>query len=66
MVAEYTRLNVHELEDMDYDEYLYWFRDAYIHKLNQTEEGRKYLENAYYFTQTKPDRTRLRENFGRK
>ena len=51
---------------MEIDEYLYYFRDAFIHNMNQTEEGRKYLENAYYYKQTKPDRARLREKFGKK
>ena len=66
MVIDYTRLNMLELGDLDYDEYLYYFRDAFIHSMNQTEEGRKYLENAYYYKQTKPDRARLRNKFGKK
>lgn len=51
---------------MDIDEYMYYFRDAFIHNMNQTEEGRKYLENAYYDKQTKPDRAGLRAKFGKK
>ena len=39
MVAEYTGLNFHEVSQLDYVQYLVWRRDAYIHKLNQTEEG---------------------------
>ena len=66
MVIEYTGLNLKEIGDMDLDEYLYYFREAFIHTMNQTEEGRKYLENAYFYKQTKPDRSRLREKFGKR
>lgn len=66
MVSDYTGLSIPQLGEMDIDEYLYYFRDAFIHSMNQTEEGRKYLENAYYYKQTKPDRGRLRDKFGKK
>lgn len=66
MVIEYTGLNLHQINDLDLDVYLYYYRDAFIHKMNQTEEGRKYLEDAYFYKQTKPDRGRLREKFGTK
>lgn len=66
MVADYTGLSIPQLGEMDIDEYLYYFRDAFIHSMNQTEEGRKYLENAFYYKQTKPDRKRLREKLGKK
>lgn len=65
MVSDYPGLSIRDLGEMDIDEYLYYFRDAFIHSMNQTEEGRKYLENAYYYKQTKPDRTSLREKFGK-
>lgn len=35
-------------------------KDAYIYKLNQTEQGRDYLERCWLFEQTKPDRNKLR------
>lgn len=66
LVHEYTGLNVNEIEELEYIDYLQYRRDAFIHSANQTEEGREYLENAYTLTQTKPDRLRLRELFGKK
>lgn len=39
MVAEYTGLNIREIGEMDLDEYMYYFRDAFIHSMNQTEDG---------------------------
>ena len=51
---------------LDYIQYLSWRRDAYIHRLEQTAEGREYLKNAWRMTQTKPDRAALRRKFGRK
>lgn len=62
---EYTGLNVNEIEELEYIDYLQYRRDAFIHALNQTEEGREYLENARTLSQTEPDRKRLRELFGR-
>jgi hypothetical protein len=60
-VAEYTGLTLVEVRQLDYLVYLTWRRDAFIHKLNQTEAGREYLANAWRCEQTKPDRVRLRE-----
>lgn len=66
MVSKYTGLSIIEIQDLDIDVYLYYLRQAYIHYLNQTEEGRKYLEDCYFFVQTKPDRKALRNKFGHK
>lgn len=65
MVVSYTGLNYYQVEEMDIDEYLFFVREAYIHGLNQTEDGRKYLENCWRMTQTKPDRAALRDKFGK-
>ena len=61
---EYTGLNVNEIEELEYIDYLQYRRDAFIHSLMKTEEGREYLQKAHTLTQTKPDRKRLRELFG--
>lgn len=42
-------------------QYLVWRRDAYIHMLSRTEEGQKYLDNAWRMEQTEPDRAALRK-----
>ena len=34
--------------------------------LSRTEEGQKYLDNAWRMEQTEPDRKRLRAKLGRK
>lgn len=60
-MAEYTGLSLVEVRRLDYLVYLTWRRDAFIHKLNQTERGKEYLDNAWRMEQTKPDRVRLRE-----
>jgi hypothetical protein len=36
-----------------------------IYKYMQTEEGQKYLERCWILEQTKPDRAKLREKFGK-
>ncbi len=51
---------------LNYVQYLTWRRDAYIQMLSRTEEGQKYLDNAWRMEQTEPDRKRLRAKLGRK
>jgi hypothetical protein len=64
-VIDYTKLNILEISELNIVEYWQYLRDSYIHQLNQTEEGRKYLENCWIMTQTKPDKKALREQFGK-
>lgn len=65
LVHEYTGLNVNEIEELEYIDYLQYKRDAFITRMNQTEEGREYLENAKTLAATKPDRASLRQLFGK-
>ena len=62
-VAAYTGLNFHEVGALEYVQYLTYRRDAFIHRLNQTEEGKEYLDNAWRMEQTEPDRQALRKKF---
>ncbi len=64
MVADYTGLNMVEVDDLDVLVYLAYRRDAFIYKMSQTEKGREYLGNAYRLEQTAPDRKSLRDQFG--
>lgn len=61
MVSEYTGLNMLEVEELDYIDYLQYRRDAFIYKQSQTESGVEYLENAFRLEQTKPDRQKLKQ-----
>ena len=54
-----------EVEELDFLDYLLYRRDAFIHKMNQSEKGVEYLNNAWRLEQTKPDRDTLREKFGK-
>lgn len=65
-MAEYTGLTLLEVGDLDYLQFLIWRRDAFIHRLSQTEAGQEYLDNAWRMEQTKPDREKLRKKLGRK
>jgi hypothetical protein len=65
LVSEYTGLNFHQVGQLDYGTYLLWLRDAYISGLSRTEEGRQYLDDCWRMEQTKPDRAKLRHQFGR-
>lgn len=65
MVSRYTGLNMLEVQDLDYVEYLMLRRDAFIQAMNQTEKGEEYLNNAWRLEQVKPDRQSLRDKFGK-
>lgn len=65
LVSQYTGLNILQVEDLDYIDYLTYRRDAFIYKLSQTETGEKYLNDAWRLEQTKPDRDSLRKKFGK-
>ena len=64
LAIDFTGLTLWDIQDMDLDVYLYIVREAYIYKMSQTEQGREYLENCWRMQQTKPDRKKLREQFG--
>lgn len=65
MVSQYTGLNILEVEELDYIDYLVYRRDAFIWRFSQTEKGSEYLDNAWRLEQTEPDRESLRKNFGK-
>lgn len=65
LVVEYTGLNIRQVQQLNYIEYLTYRRDAYINWLNSFEEGKEYLANAWRMEQTEPDREALRKHFGR-
>lgn len=55
-----------EVEELNYIDYLIYRRDAFIWQMSKTEEGTKYLDNAYRLEQTEPDREALRNKFSKK
>ena len=65
IIQEYTGLNFTDIGDLDFDLYKLYFRDAYIYKLQQSEKGQAYLQNAYILEQSEPDREKLRETFNK-
>lgn len=54
-----------QIEELPIDVYLLLLRDAFIYECKKTESGRAYLENCWRLEQTKPDREKLRERFGK-
>ena len=61
LVIDYLNISIFDVQEMPIDLYLYFMRESYIYTLSQTEKGRKYLEDCYRMTQTKPDRKKIRE-----
>lgn len=66
LVIDYTGLNIWQVQELDLDLYLFFMREAFIHEMNQTKEGRNYLENCWRISQTEPDRKAIREKFKRR
>lgn len=66
IVADYSNTAITNVND--YDVFTFWglLHDAVIWNCNKTEKGREYLENAWYYSQDKPDRQGLRAMFGKK
>ncbi len=62
-VAEYLKITMLDVEELDYVEYLFFLREAVIYNCSQTEEGREYLRNAKRLEETSPDRKKLREKY---
>ena len=65
MAADWLRIPLTEVEDLDYLFYLRIRRDAFVSRLEQTEAGREYLEKAWLLSRTEPDREASRRLFGR-
>lgn len=61
LVIDYLNITIFDVQEMPIDLYLYFMREANIHKLMQTKEGREYSDNCWRMEQTKPDRKKLRE-----
>ena len=59
LVIDYLNITIFDVQEMPIDLYLYFMREANIHKLMQTKEGREYLDNCWRMEQTKPDRKKL-------
>lgn len=64
-MSEYTGLNFLEIGKLDLIQFLLLRRDAFIYQCNQTEAGQEYLKNAWRMEQTKPERAKLRDKFGK-
>jgi len=64
LVSDYSSLDFDECLNLDCYTYKLLLRDAYIHKLKQSEQGREYLENCYVLQQTEPDRKTLKKQYG--
>lgn len=63
MISEYTNMNFNELIEVDCITYRKLLRDAIVYKLEQTEEGRDYLNKCWALKQTKPDYSKLKEKY---
>lgn len=63
MVARWANMPITEVDDLPYLDYLQYLRDSFIDTMNQTEEGIRYLDDAWLLSQTEPDREASRRTF---
>lgn len=63
LVSDYSGLNFNEAMELDCVTYKKLSKDAFIHSMSRTEEGREYLEQCWILNQTNPDREKLRKKF---
>ncbi len=66
IVADYTGYNFGEIGELEIFDYWGYLHDAVVWNCELSKAGREYLENAYFYQQTKPDRKALKEKFGGK
>lgn len=66
MAADWLRIPLVEVDELDYLYYLRVRRDAFVSRLEQSEAGREYLEKAWLLSRTEPDREASRRLFGGK
>lgn len=66
LVAQYAGLTMLQVQELNLEEYLMLKRDAFIERMNRTESGREYLENAARLECTTPDRSGLRQKLDRR
>lgn len=57
----YSNLNYHEVLQLDYDVFLSMNKNAIIEELNETQEGRDYLEKCKRLNTTSIDRKAFRK-----
>jgi hypothetical protein len=63
-VSDYSGLNFDECLSLGMDTYKQLFKDAFIHDMKQSKEGKEYLEDCWLLQQTTPNRGKLKEMFG--
>lgn len=61
IISEYTHMPFSELVELDVITYRQLLHDAVVYNLEQTEEGKDYLEQCWILKQTRPDYKRLKE-----
>lgn len=64
MVFEIFGIPISDQMELDCLTYARLQRDAICVKLQQTPEGKEYLDKCWTLQQTKPDKKKLREQFG--
>ncbi len=62
-MADYTRLPLPEVAELDVFTYWLLLRDAVVYRYAGTEAGRRHLEDCWRYQQTRPDRASLRQRW---
>ena len=62
VVAEYSGLSFAEILELNIVDWFLLLREALIYRLSQSETGKAYLMDCWYFEQTKPDMETIRKS----
>lgn len=60
-MSDYTHLNFVELQNLPYSEYKKYYHDAWISNLQQTDNGREFLETCWRIQQTEADEAAIKK-----
>ena len=61
MVADYVRIQIHEVMSLPYDYYKLMFRLAYIERMKESEKGMKFLKDYARYQVTDYDAQAVRD-----
>lgn len=65
IAADYANMPLIQIYELDIFTFWGLLHDAVVWNCRRSEHGREYLENAWNYMQTKPDKDKLKAKFGK-
>ena len=64
-MADYAAVSLPQVYEFDIFTFWALLHDAVVYNSSQTEEGRKWLRNAWRLTRTTPEDKKLKQKYGK-